>query len=93
MPELFEENFYEHERSANGAARLSSCRCMKDKGISFFNYLITQNLSDTSNYTNKIFANLNNANLLKKRICRSISRAIQKQNKTSSYFKLNGRPS
>ena len=44
-------------------------------------YLITRNLSDTSIHTNKIHVNLNNANPLKKIICRFLISTIQKQTK------------
>ena len=45
----------------------------KKISVSFFNYLITKNLSDTSINTNTIYANSINANLLRKQICRSIT--------------------
>ena len=47
----------------------------------FFNYLISQNLGDTSINTNTTYANLINANPLKKRICRLITSAILKVKK------------
>ena len=47
----------------------------------FFNYLISRNLGDTSINTNTTYANLINANPLKKRICRLITSAILKVKK------------
>ena len=42
-------------------------------------YLTTRNLSDIFINVNKIHANLNSANPLKKQICRSLINAIRKQ--------------
>ena len=45
----------------------------KKINVSFFNYLLTRNLSDTSINTKTIYGNLIIPNPLKKQICRSIT--------------------
>ena len=83
---LFEEKFYTH---------MNALPLMIIKAKFFLTTLFS--LSDASINTNATYANFINSNLLKTQICRSITSATWKQNKTminaSSYFILNGRPS
>ena len=77
------EKVYDFIYSKRGFIKLRTWRLCQwwrtSLDLSFFNYLISRDLSDTSINTNITYANLINANPLQKRISRAMTRAIWKQ--------------
>lgn len=78
---------------ANSPERFLTFLCIIKKiNVSFFNYLLTRNLSDTSINMNMIYGNLITLNPLKKQDLKINNyRKNYNINNASSFFKSNGR--